>query len=434
MEEQLATIVAMMEDQGRRQEQFAEEQRERHETLILEQGRLSEEGALRQRRTDEQLELLGSELNSVKEALHAWIGAAVESIECLQEAQVLRDPGVTFGGGADSGATNSDTKSSPGTILTKTGLRPTALEFVPGTCSGPEVQGVEATVGGASLTRPIQRPAFYDGRTTWDAYHAQFEMLAEVNGWTIQEKATFLAVNLKGPALTVLSNLPQEQRYDYAALVGALEARFGTAHQAELNRMRLKNRVRRREEGLPELAEDVERLARLAYPGASPPMLEVLAKDQFVDALPDEDMRLRIRQSRPSSLRATLEAALELESYQLASRQRSKPVREVVVAHGGQNRSERQSTATRPEAGDAATQLEEVARTLQQCVERLTSTQAPRGRPRRPNKTLVCWECGEKGHRRRDCKSRSGGDTTADVPPSGAVGNQGNGQQPDSRG
>ena len=28
----------------------------------------------------------------------------------------------------------------------------------------------------------------------------------------------------------------------------------------------------------------------------------LLAKDQFVDSLPDEDMRLRIRQSRPSRL------------------------------------------------------------------------------------------------------------------------------------
>jgi len=45
-------------------------------------------------------------------------------------------------------------------------------------------------------------------------------------------------------------------------------------------------------------------------------MLELLAKDQFVDALTDEDMRLRIRQNRPETLRGALEAALQLESYQ----------------------------------------------------------------------------------------------------------------------
>ena len=52
-------------------------------------------------------------------------------------------------------------------------------------------------------------------------------------------------------------------------------------------------------------------------------------KSQFLDALQDEDIRLRVRQNRPASLREALEQALELESYQLASRQRSRAVREV---------------------------------------------------------------------------------------------------------
>ena len=38
-------------------------------------------------------------------------------------------------------------------------------------------------------------------------------------------------------------------------------------------------------------------------------MLKLLAKDQFIDSLTDEDTKLRIRQQ-------TLEAALELESHQ----------------------------------------------------------------------------------------------------------------------
>ena len=41
-------------------------------------------------------------------------------------------------------------------------------------------------------------------------------------------------------------------------------------------------------------------------------MVEVLAKAQFVDALLEEDMRLRIRLNRPSTPRAALETALEL--------------------------------------------------------------------------------------------------------------------------
>ena len=57
--------------------------------------------------------------------------------------------------------------------------------------------------------------------------------------------------------------------------------------------------MRQREETLPELAEDVERIARLAYPDAAEPLIETLAKDQFIDALHDKNTRLKLRQSQP---------------------------------------------------------------------------------------------------------------------------------------
>ena len=89
--------------------------------------------------------------------------------------------------------------------------------------------------------------------------------------------------------------------------------------------MHLKNRTRRRDVSLPELAEDVERLTRCSYPDAAADMIEVLAKDQFIDALQDEEMRLRLRQ------RQALEMSLELESFELASRHRPRMAKEAVL-------------------------------------------------------------------------------------------------------
>ena len=149
-------------------------------------------------------------------------------------------------------------------------------------------------------------------------------MLACLNRRNDLDKTAYLAISLRGPAATVLINLSSDQRHDYTALTAAMQARFGTVHQMELNWMRLKARTCQRDEGLPELAEDAERLLRLAYPDAAESMVEVLAKDQFVDALSEEDMHLHIRQSRPTTLRCALDTALELESYQLASNQRAK--------------------------------------------------------------------------------------------------------------
>ena len=64
----------------------------------------------------------------------------------------------------------------------------------------------------------------------------------------------------------------------------------------------------------------------MAYLEAAESMVVVLAMDQFVDSLPEEDMRLCIRQHRLTTLRAT---ALEQESYQIAIKQKAKFVKEI---------------------------------------------------------------------------------------------------------
>ena len=73
-------------------------------------------------------------------------------------------------------------------------------------------------------------------------------------------------------------------------------------------------------------------MARLAYPLAPEDMKDLLAKEQFIDAILDGDTRLRLKQSKPQSLWAALELAMELESYRLASHQRDLQVREMSTA------------------------------------------------------------------------------------------------------
>ena len=227
-----------------------------------------------------------------------------------------------------------------------------------------------------------------------------------MNRWSNSAKAAYLAISLRGPAVTVLTNLPPERRQDYEALTTALATRFGVTHQTELHRMRLKARTRRRDESLSELAEDIEHLVRLAYPEAADSMVEVLAKDQFVDALPEEDMRVRIRQNKPATLRDALAMALELESYQLASKQKARFVREAQLEEGQPLQQQQEQMADRRtrDTGDV----------LQQLVEALRCARKEPGRPRRTSSSrkegnqssrnnLICWECKERGHRRREC-------------------------------
>ena len=53
---------------------------------------------------------------------------------------------------------------------------------------------------------------------------------------------------------------------------------------------------------LSELGQVIRRLTNLAYPTAPRKVRENLAKDQFIDVLIDSDIRIRIKQSRPTNL------------------------------------------------------------------------------------------------------------------------------------
>ena len=76
----------------------------------------------------------------------------------------------------------------------------------------------------------------------------------------------YLATSLEGPSLSLLGNLSPSTRQGYKELVAALESRFGSAHQQKLHRYKFKTRVRRREESLQELAEDLERSVSASLP------------------------------------------------------------------------------------------------------------------------------------------------------------------------
>lgn len=45
------------------------------------------------------------------------------------------------------------------------------------------------TVELGGVSQIFQRLAIYDGKTAWDAYYTQFELLSQMNQWSNQEKS-----------------------------------------------------------------------------------------------------------------------------------------------------------------------------------------------------------------------------------------------------
>lgn len=44
----------------------------------------------------------------------------------------------------------------------------------------------------------MQRPVNAEGKSSWEAYYAQFKIISQMNHWSEEQKALFLAASLKG--------------------------------------------------------------------------------------------------------------------------------------------------------------------------------------------------------------------------------------------
>ena len=73
-------------------------------------------------------------------------------------------------------------------------------------------------------------------------------------------------------------------------------------------------------ETLPELVQDIRRFTNLTIPTVTVDLKEILTKEQFINAIRDSDMRLRIKQARPTDLNDAVRHPVELHAFQSADK------------------------------------------------------------------------------------------------------------------
>ena len=251
------------------------------------------------------------------------------------------------------------------------------------------------------------KPATYDGVNSWIDYKSHFNMVAKVNNWSLEQKGLYLAVSLRGQAQAILGDLPHEDQSSYDILVNALEERFASPSLTELYRVQFRERKKKASESLPELGQVLRRLSNLAYPTAPRDVRETLAKEQFIDALHDSDMRLKVKQSRPRNLDDAIKLSVELEAFNKAE-ESNRTSRGYLRSADSNNRDD-ENKLNLSANSIAIEKLEKGMNSMQDMIKQLTEEiskfkQNSRSTYTPESKERNCYNCGASDHLFRNCK------------------------------
>ena len=260
-----------------------------------------------------------------------------------------------------------------------------------------------------SQNRPVVMPESFAAldNEEWDSWISHFEDCAIINGWNDGRKAQFVAVRMRGAALLQLQSLAMGVRENYATLKEALREKFVPKERVELHKAEFRARHHERDEKLPDLVSSLRRLVNRAYPEAVPDLRYSLAKDQFIDALEDREIRIKLRESGPKTLDEAVSRALQIEAMYEAESRRSKGRSVWVVQE--LLRSENSELVELLKQNTAA--MNQIVNFVQQ------QQQEPSGGPKRNGQGLepnawqardrrfrLCFKCHKKGHFIADCK------------------------------
>ena len=79
----------------------------------------------------------------------------------------------------------------------------------------------------------------------------------------------------------LLGDIPMITLSNYDALLHEIQTRFGQEGKSELFRTQLKNRIKRQDENLQELRQEVKRLTARAYPEAPSTLERYIGQRSF---------------------------------------------------------------------------------------------------------------------------------------------------------
>ena len=220
-------------------------------------------------------------------------------------------------------------------------------------------------------------------------------MVSAWNGWTMEEKAVQLTINLTGIARQACVDNFCDSSTPISSLVAALTQRFKPDRQQEAYKAEFRHRTRKRDESFMKYGYALKRLAIWAFLKITHEAREDLIVEQFLQGLADAEMMRHISLTHPSGVDQAVGLATEYEtvSQSILTPQTHK-LKQVAAVKGTKE-------------SDTGLVLQKLNQLLG-CVQPKTEQPRTEGLRYRNWSSVVCYRCGQTGHIAKVCGHRNG--------------------------
>ena len=168
---------------------------------------------------------------------------------------------------------------------------------------------------------PIQR--FNNKALNWPAWFRHFRAVADVHGWSKDQRALQLVSYLDETAMNVAQELGDADLYNYDVLVKLLSDRFDPASRVSASRSRFHGRSRRHHEDADTFADALAELCRVGYPQSPAELRQELIAEQFVRGQSDPELKkylwVVIRTQKDRKLQTLIEVCTDFSSLSTSS-------------------------------------------------------------------------------------------------------------------